>query len=90
MDKKNAVVSASDLCAAFRNHLTHTVGKSCETLAEGFGLAFEIAAQFVFLSLYHRYLVMANLYKAMQRQAMLLSYVDQFRMICGINTGVNA
>jgi hypothetical protein len=26
MDKKNAVVSASDLCAAFRNHLTHTVG----------------------------------------------------------------
>jgi hypothetical protein len=33
---------------------------------------------------------MANLYKAMQRQAMLLSYVDQFRMICGINTGVNA
>jgi hypothetical protein len=52
MDKKNAVVSASDLCAAFRNHLTHTVGKSCETLAEGFGLAFEIAAQFVFLSLH--------------------------------------
>jgi hypothetical protein len=49
---KNAVVSASDLCAAFRNHLTHTVGKSCETLAEGFGLAFDIAAQFDFLSLY--------------------------------------
>jgi DHA2 family multidrug resistance protein len=32
----------------------------------------------------HRYLAMANLYTAMQRQAMLLSYMDQFRMICGI------
>ena len=52
MGKKNAVVSASDLCTAFRNHLTQTVGKSCETLAERFGLASEIAAQFVFLSLH--------------------------------------
>jgi MFS transporter, DHA2 family, multidrug resistance protein len=32
----------------------------------------------------HRYLAMANLYSTMQRQAMLLSYMDQFRMICGI------
>jgi MFS transporter, DHA2 family, multidrug resistance protein len=32
----------------------------------------------------HRYLVMANLYRATQRQAMLLSYMDQFRMIFGI------
>jgi DHA2 family multidrug resistance protein len=32
----------------------------------------------------HRYLAMASLYKAVQRQAMLLSYLDQFRMICGI------
>jgi DHA2 family multidrug resistance protein len=27
---------------------------------------------------------MANLYSTMQRQAMLLSYMDQFRMLCGI------
>jgi len=32
----------------------------------------------------HRYLAMANLYRATQRQAMLLSYMDQFHMICGI------
>jgi DHA2 family multidrug resistance protein len=32
----------------------------------------------------HRYLAMVNLYRAAQRQAMLLSYMDQFRMICGI------
>jgi DHA2 family multidrug resistance protein len=32
----------------------------------------------------HRYLAMANLYSTMQRQAMLLSYMDQFRMLCGI------
>jgi hypothetical protein len=32
----------------------------------------------------HRYLAMVNLYWATQRQAMLLSYMDQFRMICGI------
>jgi MFS transporter, DHA2 family, multidrug resistance protein len=32
----------------------------------------------------HRYSAMSNLYKAMQRQAMLLSYMDQFRMLCGI------
>jgi MFS transporter, DHA2 family, multidrug resistance protein len=32
----------------------------------------------------HRYFAMSNLYKAMQRQAMLLAYMDQFRMLCGI------
>jgi DHA2 family multidrug resistance protein len=32
----------------------------------------------------HRYFALANLYNAMQRQAMLLSYMDQFRMLCGI------
>jgi DHA2 family multidrug resistance protein len=32
----------------------------------------------------HRYFAMSNLYKAMQRQAMLLSYMDQFRTFCGI------
>ena len=32
----------------------------------------------------HRYFAMANLYSSTQRQAMLLSYMDQFRMICGI------
>jgi DHA2 family multidrug resistance protein len=30
------------------------------------------------------YSAMAKLYLAMQRQAMLLSYMDQFRMLCGI------
>jgi MFS transporter, DHA2 family, multidrug resistance protein len=32
----------------------------------------------------HSYLAMANLYSSAQRQAMLLSYMDQFRTICGI------
>jgi DHA2 family multidrug resistance protein len=32
----------------------------------------------------HRYLAMVNLYRTTQRQAMLLSYMDQFRMIFGI------
>jgi DHA2 family multidrug resistance protein len=32
----------------------------------------------------HRYFALANLYHDMQRQAMLLSYMDQFRMLCGI------
>ena len=32
----------------------------------------------------HRYFAMSNLYKAMQRQAMLLAYMDQFRMLCGV------
>jgi DHA2 family multidrug resistance protein len=32
----------------------------------------------------HGYLAMANLYGTVQRQATLLSYMDQFRMICGI------
>ena len=32
----------------------------------------------------HRYFALANLYNALQRQAMLLAYMDQFRMLCGI------
>lgn len=32
----------------------------------------------------HRYSAMALLYNALQRQATLLSYMDQFRMLCGI------
>ena len=32
----------------------------------------------------HGYLAMASLYNAMQRQAMLLSYMSQFRLLCGI------
>jgi len=32
----------------------------------------------------HHYLAMASLYAEMQRQATLLSYMDQFRMLCGI------
>jgi MFS transporter, DHA2 family, multidrug resistance protein len=32
----------------------------------------------------HHYAAMGALYDAMQRQAMLLSYMDQFRMLCGI------
>lgn len=32
----------------------------------------------------HRHLAMAKLYSALQQQAMLLSYMDQFRMLCGI------
>jgi DHA2 family multidrug resistance protein len=33
----------------------------------------------------HRYFAMASLYTAMQRQALLLSYMDQFRMLSGIS-----
>jgi DHA2 family multidrug resistance protein len=32
----------------------------------------------------HTYLSMASLYNAMQRQAMLLSYMNQFQMLCGV------
>jgi DHA2 family multidrug resistance protein len=32
----------------------------------------------------HQYLSMASLYNAMQRQAMLLSYMNQFQMLCGL------
>jgi DHA2 family multidrug resistance protein len=32
----------------------------------------------------HSYLALATLYNAMQRQAMLLSYMSQFRLLCGI------
>ena len=32
----------------------------------------------------HRYLALGSLYNDMLRQAMLLSYMDQFRTICGI------
>jgi len=32
----------------------------------------------------HSYSALALLYNAMQRQAMLLSYMDQFRMLCGV------
>jgi DHA2 family multidrug resistance protein len=32
----------------------------------------------------HQYFAMASFYNAMQRQAMLLSYMDQFRMLCGV------
>jgi DHA2 family multidrug resistance protein len=32
----------------------------------------------------HRHLAMAKLYKGLQQQSMLLSYMDQFRMLCGI------
>jgi DHA2 family multidrug resistance protein len=33
----------------------------------------------------HHYFALANLYAAMQRQAMLLAYMDQFRMLSGIS-----
>jgi hypothetical protein len=36
----------------------------------------------------HRYFAMSKLYQAMQRRAMLLSYMDQFRILCGIILGI--
>jgi DHA2 family multidrug resistance protein len=57
-------------------HITASTGMVQQTIAQGAAGAGNHAG--------NTYSAMARLYLAMQRQAMLLSYMDQFRMLCGI------
>ena len=61
-------------------HITASTGMVQQTLAQGSAGAGNHAD--------NTYSAMAQLYLAMQRQAMLLSYMEQFRMLCGIMLGM--